>query len=372
MSPSKPSILIAGAGPVGLTAALELERRGFSPRIIDCAEGPAGESRALGIHARTLKILEPSGMTERLLAVGNKVTRFRFMEQAETLGTLDLSKLDDRFAYVLVVPQAETERLLIDALAERGVAVEWNTSFVSSKLDGTKIHAQIASSGEQEESFSADVLIGADGSHSAVRKAAGIAFDGEGFPAEFGLADVRHRDPIPLDEACARFLEDVTLARFPMGPHVCRYVGTREDILKLLPGENPIEEVLWESNFHISFRHVARYQEGQVFLAGDAAHVHSPVGGRGMNLGIEDAAWLAWLIETGQTERYTSDRLPVAHEVIRFTKMQTKQLLARGPAANFVRRHVAPMMLKVPAIQRAAVRRLTGRDTPYPPWLTNN
>ena len=127
--------------------------------------------------------------------------------------------------------------------------------------------------------------------------------------------------------------------------------------------------MIWESAFKISYRQVETYQSGRTFLAGDAAHIHSPVGGRGMNLGIEDAATLAWLIEQGKTDDYTAMRHPIGAQVLKFTQTQTKQLTQRGALQRFLQNTVAPLMLKVPAIQRLAVSRIAGLETPHPPWL---
>ena len=130
MTTATPSVLIIGAGPVGMTAALELKRRGIHPRIIDKAAGPAQQSRALGVNPRTLEILEPSGLTAQLLAIGNKLHRNFIVENGQTAFTLRISKLKHRFPFMLVVPQSETEQLLHDALRDLGVEIEWNTELM--------------------------------------------------------------------------------------------------------------------------------------------------------------------------------------------------------------------------------------------------
>ena len=139
--------------------------------------------------------------------------------------------------------------------------------------------------------------------------------------------------------------------------------------MEVVRDEVDVEQVVWESNFRISHRIVESYQRGNVFLAGDAAHIHSPVGGRGMNLGIEDAATLAWLIETGQTERYTKLRKPIGQSVLRFTNAQTRQLTSTNPLVHFALRRIAPIVMKSKTMQRFAFRRITGASTPRPAWL---
>lgn len=370
MAPRSENILVVGAGPVGLTAALELARRDFRPRIVDKAAGPAQESRALGVHARTLEILEPSGVTAQMLARGQPIRRLRVREAGKQLFRLELSKLRTRYPFVLSLPQAETERLLGEALARHGIEVEWDTELL--RLATLEPPRAILRGPVGETEFSPDLVIGADGAHSTVRRACGIGFDGEEMPAAFGLADVRYRTPFVAEEAIAEILPDGVLAFLPMSETFGRYVSNHADLMPLVPRTDDIEEVVWQSHFRISYRAVERLQQGRIFLAGDAAHIHSPVGGRGMNLGIEDAAWLAWLIDRGETRRYTRDRLPVARQVLALTHQSTRQILARGAADNLLRRYLAPLMLAIGPVARLAMRRLTGLDTPHPPWLAQS
>jgi len=364
----KPSILIAGAGPVGLTAAIELVRRGVMPRIVDKTQGPAPESRALAIHARSLDILEPSGVTARLLAEGNRVTEVALQESGRLAFTLKLSRLPHRFNFILVIPQSDTEKILAARLRELGGRVEWNTTLTGlSQSDGGAV-CRLQSNGG-EETLAADIVIGADGAHSLVRDTAGIGFHGESWPNDFGLADVRFADSHAPQRAVADLSGGRVLGFFPLSDREGRYVSNQPDILPLLPTNREIVEIPWQSRFQISFRQVETYRKGRLFLAGDAAHIHSPVGGRGMNLGIEDAATLAWLIAEERTEDYSALRWPVGRAVLEFTERQTRQLTAGGPFAHLLRRYVMPTILSVPGVERFAVSELTGLRTPAPPWL---
>lgn len=361
-------ILIIGAGPVGLTAALELKRRGFHPRIIDKTTGPAGQSRALGVNPRTLEILAPSGITERLLAAGNRLHRAFIVENGRTLFTMRIERLKHDHPYMLIVPQSTTEQVLIDALEELGVEVEWQTELMDLTFDDGTVNAVVAK--DDDVTYATpDYLIGADGAHSMTRHFAGLNFAGSPYPVVFALADIHYQQPRDPTAATIELLPGGAVASFPMDSHTVRHVGTSADVVSLVRDRRSGSEVVWDSNFHVSFRHVSSLSHGPVFLAGDAAHVHSPVGARGMNLGIEDAAWLAWLIETGNTADYTSMRLPVAKRVINLTRAQTNQLFQGGMLSGFAQRNLAPLMLAVPFIEQAALRRLTGLDTPTPPWL---
>ncbi len=368
---SETNILIVGAGPTGLAAALELARRGCKPRIIDKGSDftPVERSQALAVNNRTLQLLTPSGVTDRLLAIGNKVEKFRVVnEQGRSVIRFDYTNAGALYPFMLVVPQGKTERVLAEALEEYGVKIEENKEVIASNGDATRPSVDV-NTVDGIETIKADIIIGADGSGSAVRKEFGFSFDGEGYPVEFGLADLTLADPIDESEAVVSFGKKGTFGTIPMGGGVVRVVSPRPDISAALPEDLRINNVIWRSAFNISFRHVQTMQRGAVFLAGDAAHVHSPAGGRGMNLGIEDACWLAWLIDQNKTDGYSDLRLPEVRKVIAFTKTQTEGLVRMNGGARFVRDHFVNRLLKVKSFKRSALSRITGLDTADPPWL---
>ncbi len=364
----RPNILIVGAGPVGLTAAIELKRRGFHPRIIDRAEGPAGESRAFGIHARTLEIFQPAGITETLLKKGNKVRGAVIGDDHGPFLRLDFSLVQQKYNFVLILPQSETERVLLSALQKSGVEVQWRTALEDFQVHQEHIDCRIEYDAEPAPY---DIVIGCDGAHSTVREKLGIGFHGQTYPHDWQLADVRFRGTRPADQLRVKTVAPDILAYFPLSANSGRFVGSTPDLLEAIEKEVDVDEVLWQSNFRIAHRIVESYQKGRVFLAGDAAHIHSPIGGRGMNLGIEDAATLAWLIETDQTQRYTSMRKPIGQSVLQFTNSQTRQLTSTNPVLRFALRRVGPLVMKSTAMQRFAFRRISGANTPKPPWLSS-
>jgi 2-polyprenyl-6-methoxyphenol hydroxylase-like FAD-dependent oxidoreductase len=363
------TILIVGAGPVGLTAALELKRRGFSPRIIDKASGPAGQSRALGVNPRTLEILTPSGVTEDLLAVGNRVSRVDMIDpDAHRILRLNIDRLKHRFPFMLIVPQSETEHLLGAALEDLGVEIEWETELMDVLWHGSRVEATIATA-TSSETVEPDILIGADGAHSSVRELSRIAFDGENYLAVFALADIRYQLPRDASTATIEVFPGGAVGTFPIDELTFRHVGTSGDVVELVKNRRSASEVLWHSSFQVSFRSVSTYQRDRVFLAGDAAHVHSPVGARGMNLGIEDAAWLAYLIDEGREAEYTTLRRPIGLRVISMTRRQTDRLFQHSMVSHIVLRYFGKWVLWLPFVERLALKRLTGLDTPSPPWL---
>jgi 2-polyprenyl-6-methoxyphenol hydroxylase-like FAD-dependent oxidoreductase len=357
-------ILIAGAGPVGLAAALELARRGFRPDIIDNDGEPTPESRALAVNPRTLALLAPSGVTQRLLAKGHRVDGFLLMDGDEKLVRLDIGNVGGPYPFLLSYPQSETEKVLIGALAERGIDVGWHKPLESLDTDGERIIAN----GEP-----CDVLIGADGSHSFVRRAMGIDFPGTSEAQEFGLADIRFKDwPYPWDKAVGLFRDDHVLAFIPMGEGFGRFISTRPDTLAVLPEGARAGDVIWQSAFKISYRQAETYQKGNVFLAGDAAHIHSPIGGRGMNLGIEDACWLAWMLTEGRSAEYTQARHPVGAEVLRMTSIPTNFLASKARWRRYFLRLVLSPLLGPAFVQRRVIPALLGLNSPAAPWLAAN
>jgi 2-polyprenyl-6-methoxyphenol hydroxylase-like FAD-dependent oxidoreductase len=247
------------------------------------------------------------------------------------------------------------------------VNVEWRTELVGVKGPESpqiELHGPAGA-----ESVSADVLIGADGAHSRVRDELDLAFPGSAYETEWGIVDARVATSLPLDEAHAFDLAPVLFAVIPIRENLVRFVCDHRDVLAHVPAQFEVLSVEWESSFRISHRQVETYQKESVFLAGDAAHIHSPIGARGMNLGIEDAAWLAWMIAEGKTERYTAERRPVGRRVIRTVDAATRVLASDRLLPKLIRRRVVPYAARLTPLRRRIVARIAGVSTPAPPWL---
>ncbi|AYG59572.1 FAD-dependent oxidoreductase [Rhizobium jaguaris] len=366
------SILIAGAGPVGLTAALELARRGFVPRIVDDGQGPAPleESRALGINARTLTLLSAAGVTDHIVAAAQPIAHFRLRSGAKVLANVDTRRLPGRFCAIHGLAQGATERLLIEALADYGISPEWQTAVEPETIaDPLKPEVTLRRLDRTTETVRPDILVGADGAHSAVRKALGAGFPGEALEAYFYLADFRYVKPVDAHFAEITLCDPGMLGRLPVSADVLRYISTLEDFESRIVHPEAIVEKTWVSQFRIHFRHVEPMAKGNVFLAGDAAHIHSPAGARGMNLGIEDACWLAWLIAEGREQEYSALRIPAVKQVLKQTYGLTRLVTMRNPLAIAARNLFAPLLLRFGPVRRQLLHSISGYDTPRPPWI---
>lgn len=364
-------ILIAGAGATGLTAALELVRRGHRPRIIDSDEGPVplAESRALGINARTLTLLSPSRVTDVLLQDSYRIDRFRARSDGKQLFELDPKRVTGRFPAIQMLAQGHTERLLLSKLSDYEVVPEWQTVLERVEIVAGKPRVLLRRPDGSAEEVVPDILIGADGAHSAVRKGVGLGFPGEALEESFFIVDYRYPEPIDPHYVEIELFNPGMLGRLPVSSDTVRYLSTLPDFEKRIRHPVAGGEAIWVSNFRIHFRHVERMSSGNAFLAGDAAHIHSPAGARGMNLGIEDACWLAYLISEGREQEYSDLRIPAVKTVLKQTYGLTALVTMRNPVVTGLRNALMPIAARTPFVANRLLRGIAGYDTPPPPWI---
>lgn len=402
-------VVVVGAGPVGLTAAIELARREVPVRVIDVAACPATTSKAIGTMPRTLEVLERSGVTDRLVELGVPIRRFRLHDQDRILGELDLTDVPSAYPYALSLGQDVTERVLRDRLSEAGVKVEWSTRLRSLRQDsdrdghagqevrlvlerdGGDPHQDRAPSGSEE--VMASWVVGCDGASSTVRRQAGIDFAGEPFPEWFLVADLLIDADLGAHTANLFFSGAGATAVFPLPePGVFRLAtplppdDTRDDAPEVdlaaiqrlwasrigRPAE--LSDPRWISPFQFQSRLADRYRRGRVFLAGDAAHVHSPVGGQGMNTGIQDAVNLAWKLAAvrrgapaGLLETYQAERRPVAARVLQSSRREAVMVSSRSSAARTARAVALPLVTRIAPVRRRVLCALTMLSMSYPP-----
>jgi len=365
MDGRKPEILIVGAGPTGLTAALELARRGYRPRIIDRDAGPTPLSKAVGIAAHTLDLLEPSGIAERLVAAGIRIERGYVWYKNRRIGTIDFTALPHRHNFLLSLPQSETERIMAAALAERGVTVEWKTALTGMKANGAGTDVILGGSNgvaSPVEEAHFDYVFGADGIRSAVRAGARIPFQGYTHGRDWSIADVTLADWFYEPNAAHLFLcggGDIGFT-VPVGPCQYRVVANRTEPLALMDGGFEVREVLRTDIFKIDVKQAETYQSGGIFLGGDAAHVHSPVGARGMNLGIEDAATFAAQLAAGNLRLYTAERKAVGQRWMELSERILQMAQLRTPGLVALRNLAFRVIGHVPALQRPLLKRMAG------------
>ena len=354
-------ILIVGAGPTGLTAAVGLARRGISPRIIDRKEAPTPLSKAVGISPHSLDLLEPSGISERLLAKGLRIRHVHFSAEDRELGVVDISALSHRFNFLLSLPQRDTEAIMVGCLSELGVEVEWRSTLARLEEDANGVKATIERpKGQEEVHF--DWVFGADGVDSAVRRALAIEFQGYTHERQWSIADAEIADwpyePLSAQAFLHRngdlgFIIPIEEGRF-------RAVSNTDDALRRIPGNYRVTELLRTDRFHIPARQAQRYQTNRVFLGGDAAHAHSPLGARGMNLGIEDATSFARRFFVGSLAGYTEERWPIGRRWIVLSERILGMAQATSPTAQVFRNLAFSIIGRFPALQRPFIARVAG------------
>ncbi len=351
--PARTEVAVVGAGPTGLALAVTLAASGIDFVVLDKLAEGANTSRAAVVHARTLEVLDELGASEALLARGIRITRFAVRDGSRRLLTVPFDQLPTAHPYTLMVPQYETESVLLDRLRELGGAVHrpYEVASVVQDADGV---ALTTSTGE---TLRAAYVVGADGMHSTVREAAGIGFTGSAYGESFVLADVEMGwTPGPGEVSLTFDAAGLAVVAPLPGGHY-RVVATVDDapptpdlafVQRLLderaPGQAKITALAWSSRFRVHHRVADHYRAGRLLLAGDAAHVHSPAGGQGMNTGIQDGYVLGQAFATGQLDGYEARRRPVAQRVVAFTDRMTRMATARNPVVRGVRNIVLPLL----------------------------
>jgi 2-polyprenyl-6-methoxyphenol hydroxylase-like FAD-dependent oxidoreductase len=380
--PATTDVVIVGAGPTGLALACVLAAEGLSFVLVDRLGEGANTSRAAVVHARTLEVLEELEVTDRLRAQGHVVPRFTLRDRDQVLVTLRFDRLPTRYPYTLMIPQNITEAILLSRLRELGSDVHrpYEVNDVQQDADGVSVTA--AADDQQPQTVRARYVVGADGMHSTVGERAGIGFTGDTYEQSFVLADVRMSWPIGADEVMLFLSPEglVVVAPLPGGRH--RVVATMDDapehpgiadVQRLLDARGPmtgtarVDEIVWSSRFRVHHRVADRYRAGRILLAGDAAHVHSPAGGQGMNTGIQDAVALGHALaavlggaDESRLDQYERTRRPVAERVVAFTDRLTRMATLRTRRARAVRNAAVVVIGRIPAFRRWLTTELSG------------
>ena len=348
-------VLIVGAGPAGLTAAVELARRGVVSDVIDQGESGSGLSRAVGIMPASLEILRPSGVTERLLAEGMKFRHVRIYRHSSLALALPLKGSGTDDGFILGLAQDRTETHLRDVLSELGGAVRYRTELADLRQDANKVTVRMRDGAEADY----DYVVGADGARSTTRGLLNIDFPGHDLPGTWSIADV-DAEGWPNTDAftVCRLSGGNVVVVAPLEPQRFRVVSNTAEALAALPLKLNVTNIRRAGEFEISIRQAAQYGVGRVFLVGDAAHCHSPVGGRGMNLGIADGAELARRMVEGGLDGYGQARHKVGKEIIAGSEAIRKVMTSRNPVTRFLVLAVLKTASFMPALRRQFAKKI--------------
>ena len=385
-------VLISGAGPVGMTLANELTRYGVSVRIVDKAAERTDKSKALVLWSRSLELFDHAGYVDDFLSAGIQAHGANISNGEEVMARINLDGIDSVYPYALMIPQSETERVLEEHLAKRGVTVERNVALESFVDQGAQVQAALRKTSGETETLTADWLIGCDGAHSVVRHGLGFTFDGTTQPSDWLLADGHFTGLDAQDRLHIFWHKDGILAFFPITEGRWRVVAdlgvaegsthradpTLEEIQALLTqrgsGNINIKDAYWLAAFRINERKVSQYNRGRAFLAGDAAHIHSPAGGQGMNTGMQDAFNLAWKLslviggvcKPSLLDSYSVERSAVGDQVLSNAGRMTEVAIIRNPIAQGLRNAAVKFAFGFPQLSHAAANTLAELDIGYP------
>ncbi|MBE8516853.1 FAD-dependent monooxygenase [Amycolatopsis sp. H6(2020)] len=375
------TVAIVGAGPTGLLLAGDLARAGVDVTVLERRGTESNLTRAFGVHARTLEQLDARGLADEVIAGGAPVERLRLFDHLR----IDLSTLPTRFPYLLITPQYNVESALEKRATAAGARIvrDAQVTAVHQDADGVELTVDGAT-------VRADYVVGADGVHSAVRDALGLPFPGKSVLKSIMLADVRLTHA-PEDVLAVNAVGDAFAFVAPFGDGWHRVFAwdrreqlpdtapvtleqIREVMRRALGTDFGLQEARWISRFHSDERQAPHYRVGRVFLAGDAAHVHSPAGGQGMNTGLQDAANLGWKLAAavqgwapdGLLDTYESERHPVGRLVLRSSGAIIRLAMVRSRAGRLTRNLLGGAALHLPPVARKAAGTISGIGIDYP------
>jgi 2-polyprenyl-6-methoxyphenol hydroxylase-like FAD-dependent oxidoreductase len=365
-------VLIIGAGPTGLVLALWLTKLGVKVRIVDKTAEPGTTSRALAVQARTLELYRQLDLTSAVLKLGHKVPAVNLWVKGKPATRLSFERIGSDltpYSFLHIFPQDQHERLLIERLEALGVAVDRRTELVSFSDENGRVIARLRGPQSREETCEASYIAGCDGAHSTVRETIGTGFPGGTYRQVFYVADVEAAGPPVNGELHVDLDEADFLAVFPLaGQGQARLIGTvrdeRADRANTLKFEDvsdraiehlkvDVRKVNWFSTYHVHHRVAEHFRKGRAFLVGDAAHIHSPAGGQGMNTGIGDAINLAWKLAAvlaGHApdkllDSYETERIGFARRLVATTDRVFSFVTAEGRIADIIRTRVAPVLI---------------------------
>jgi 2-polyprenyl-6-methoxyphenol hydroxylase-like FAD-dependent oxidoreductase len=386
MSEDLKPVLIAGAGPTGMMAAIELSRFNIPVRLIEKKAEPDTTSRAIGVQARTLELFEQRGIGSSLVKHGNPGLAFSLYGDGKRIWRLDYETVSSKYNYLLFVSQAETENVLREALDKAGVTIERNLTLLAlgqADLD-TKLTAVLRRADGSLEQFECSYLIDAEGAHSIGRGTIGLHFEGKSHVESYALGDLHIDSDLAETDFHIFSSEHGFMSMFPMGGRRFRVMADNpisqpsngtgpslEEFQQIFDQRSHIpakfRDMSWSSWFRINSRMVNRLQVGRVFLGGDSAHIHSPAGAQGMNTGMQDMMNLCWklaMVMKGQAkpdllETYSKERIPVIQAVLKKTEATNDAIASKSRLFRLVFNHVAPWLVGMENVQHNAAEHMS-------------
>jgi 2-polyprenyl-6-methoxyphenol hydroxylase-like FAD-dependent oxidoreductase len=391
-------VLVVGAGPTGLMLANQLGRRGVRSLIIDRHDGPALQTRALGVQARTLEIYSHLGIVERALELGKRATGANLWARGRPAARIPLGDIGrdlSPYPFLLILGQDDNERLLGEALRQWGMAVQWDTELVGLAQEADHVKATLKQPDGTSREITAAWVAGCDGARSAVRELSGIAFQGAPYEHVFFVADTQMTGPMVPEELNVYLWRKGFHLFFPMrGTDHWRVVGivppdlrgkddlAFEDVVPSIRMEAgaglSFQECSWFSTYRIHHRRAERFRDRRCFLLGDAAHIHSPVGAQGMNTGLQDAYNLGWKLalvlsgRAGETllDSYEVERIPVAQRLLVTTDRAFSLVVSDSTLVGIFRTRilakVAALAMRLESVRKLLFRTISQIGIRYP------
>ena len=385
---SKVSVLIVGAGPTGLFMAYQLARHGILFRIIDKKSQQTENSNAAALQTRTLEIFRHLGIADDFIREGQSCNGVNLYDKGKAFAFASFLNLKSIYHYILTLPQYKTEKILNEKLVAMHHRVERTRELIDINASEEEIEATIQHADGVKEIIRCEWLLGCDGAHSTTREKCGLSFPGKDLDSQFLVADGALNTFLPKDQLHVFSDSGLMLAIFPLGDDKYRLAAnldsdsaiqhlTEDDIKALVhkrsSGKFDAKSISWISPFWIHSKLADKMRHGNVFLLGDAAHIHSPVGGQGMNTGLQDVHNLAWKLALVIQERadiklldsYQDERYPVIKDVVETTERSTKMLLIKNPVMLCLRKYIIKLILSIPMTASYLTERLTQLSIRY-------
>jgi 2-polyprenyl-6-methoxyphenol hydroxylase-like FAD-dependent oxidoreductase len=392
MTFNQAKVIIVGAGPTGMTAAMELARQGIPVRLIENTAEPATTSRAVGVQARTLELFEQRGMVDAMIARGNHGLAGSIYDGGKRMFRLEFNHIDSKYNYMLFISQAETEAILRDALTKQGVMIEREVELhaFSQSDRGDTVKTVLKHKDGSLESATYDYLIDAEGAHSIARTTLRLQFKGKTLDESYALGDLHIEGNLPETDFHIFSSEYGFMGLFPMGGGRFRTIASNpiskpskdtapslEELQQIYNQRSHIplrfHDMSWSSWFRINSRMIETLRAGRIFLGGDSAHIHSPAGAQGMNTGIQDMINLAWklaLVIKGEAthellDTYSEERVPVIRNVLTKTEGLTSVIGSENRIFRSVFDHIAPWIASMEFVQENSTERMSQLSLNY-------